>query len=69
MDGTGRRGRYRMSRRQQSLLGIFRVPLLVGILSLAGLILALLIEGSGEWLVAITVACPLAVIVWAYRRQ
>lgn len=50
---------------------VFRVPLILGLLSAVGLVSALLANGVWDWLSWCALATPLLAIVWAfrYRRQ
>lgn len=52
----------------QTLWAIFRWPLVLGVLSLAGLIGALLEDGLWDWLGAALIAGSVAAIVWARVR-
>ena len=61
-----------MSRRsggEQSLWAIFRVPLIVGVLSLIGLIGALLVEGPADGLFGLMLASTVVVTLWALMRR
>ena len=54
-----------MSRKDQSLAAIFAVPLALAVLSLTGLIGALLADGAWDWVGAALLATPVAAILWA----
>lgn len=45
----------------------YRIPLILGLLSSAGLIAALLVDGALEWLALAAIAAPL-VVVAGYLR-
>ena len=49
--------------RRQSLYRIFLIPLLVFIISVAGLIMALIVEGKADFLAGLAVAAPIAVLL------
>ena len=49
--------------RRQSLYRIFLIPLLVFIISVAGLIMALIVEGKADFLAGLAVAAPVAVLL------
>ena len=49
--------------RRQSLYRIFLIPLLVFIISVAGLIMALIVEGEADFLAGLAVAAPVAVLL------
>lgn len=49
--------------RRQSLYRIFLIPLLVFIISVAGLIMALIVEGKADFLASLAVAAPVAVLL------
>jgi hypothetical protein len=48
---------------------IFFAPAVLGVVSLAGLIFALLVDGPAEALAWISVGTPIAAIVWAWTRR
>ncbi len=50
---------------RQSLWSIFRWPLLLGVLSLTGLVGALLWDGAWDWLGPALIAVSAGVVVWA----
>ena len=54
-----------MSRKDQSLAAIFAAPLALAVLSLTGLIGALLADGAWDWVGAALLATPVAAILWA----
>ena len=54
-----------MSRKDQSLTAIFAAPLALAVLSLTGLIGALLADGAWDWIGAALLATPVAAILWA----
>lgn len=58
-----------MSRKDLSLWGIFRVPIVLFVLSLSGLIGALLEEGPWDWLFAALLASTVVVTAWALIRS
>jgi hypothetical protein len=39
-------------------------PIVIGILSAAGLLLALLYDGLGDWISCLMLLCPIATAVW-----
>ena len=49
--------------RRQSLYRIFLIPLLVFIISVAGLIMALIVEGKADFLAGLAVSAPVAVLL------
>ena len=54
-----------MSRKDQSLTAIFAAPLALAVLSLTGLIGALLADGAWDVIGAALLAAPVAAILWA----
>lgn len=48
---------------------VFRIPLLLGVVSGAGLIAALLVEGSLDLVFGALIAAPVVVILWKVARQ
>ncbi len=58
-----------MNKPRNSLARIFRVPLILLAVSLAGLVTALLVEGHGDVIAALAVAAPVATILFAYFRR
>ena len=58
-----------MSRKDQSLAAIFAAPLALAVLSLTGLIGALLADGALDLIGAALLAAPVAAILWARLRS
>ncbi|WP_375204356.1 hypothetical protein [Hyphococcus sp.] len=58
-----------MSKQRNALVRIFRVPLILFAVCLAGLVTALLVEGHGDIIAALGVAAPVAVTVFLYFRR
>ena len=60
-----------MNNGRNSLLRIFRVPLILFAASLAGLVTALLVEGHGDVIAALGVAAPVVTAIFFYfsRRR
>lgn len=58
-----------MKTHSHSLWEIFRTPLIVAVLSLIGLVGALLVDGPGDWLGASLLAVSVVVTVWALIRR
>lgn len=60
-----------MSRRDFGYRAIFGAPVIIGVLSLIGLVGALLDDGAWDWLGAALLAISLCAMVWAYvtRRR
>jgi hypothetical protein len=56
-------------RRRRTLSRIYRTPLLLGLVSLFGLIAALIVDGPTDLLWVAAVAVPLAAIGWAVTRS
>ncbi len=54
---------------RRSLWRVFGAPLLLGILSLAGLIWALLVEGPVDLVASLAAGCGLAVVAWTLVRR
>ena len=54
-----------MSRRPTSLVRLFGAPLLIALVSLVGLVSALMGDGVADWISWAGLAIPVAVIVWA----
>lgn len=52
----------------QTSWSVFRWPLLLGVLSLAGLVGALLADGLWDWLGAALIAASVVAVVWARAR-
>jgi FtsH-binding integral membrane protein len=49
-------------------LRVFGVPIVIGVLSLAGLLAALLLGDAGRYFAWVALGLPLAIIVWAFFR-
>ena len=58
-----------MSRRDLPFRAVFGAPLMVGVLSLAGLVGALLDDGAWDWLGTGLLASGLGTIVWALTTR
>lgn len=58
-----------MKPRTKTLAQIFRIPIIVTVVSLAGLIIALLMEGPADIAAAAAAAVPIVAIVWALFRR
>jgi len=58
-----------MSRKDLGLKAIFSAPIILFILSLIGLVGALLEDGLWDWLGAALLGTPLLVLVWALIRR
>jgi hypothetical protein len=56
-------------RERQSLWRVFRWPVLLGVLSLVGLVSALLGDGLWDALSWLTLFVPVAVVAWFYRAR
>lgn len=56
-------------RRAQSLWEVFAAPLVMGVLSLIGLVSALAGDGVADWLSWVALAVPALTVVWAMRRR
>ena len=54
-------------RKDQGLWTIFRWPLALGVLSLIGLVGALLTDGPWDWIFAALIATCVAAVVWCWR--
>lgn len=54
-----------MSRPYLSLWQVFRIPLAVAVLSLFGLVVALLDDGAWDWIGAAALGVSVAVTAWA----
>lgn len=52
-------------KRDQSLRTIFRWPLILGVLSLIGLVGALLTDGVWDWIFAALIATCVVAVIWA----
>lgn len=55
--------------RGHSARAIFAVPLLLGVLSLIGLVSALAGDGAADWLSWATLAGPVLAVAWAMRAR
>ena len=60
-------GRVRAQAR--SLWAVFAAPIVMGALSLLGLVSALAGDGAADWLSWGTLAVPVLAVVWAMRRR
>ncbi len=58
-----------MRRPRSSLRSVYGVPLLVGTVSAAGLIGALIGDGAADAAACAAVGAPLAVLAWVRRRR
>jgi len=58
-----------VSRRDLGYRAIFGVPILVGVLSLIGLVGALLEDGAWDWIGVALLGVSVAVISWALLRR
>jgi hypothetical protein len=56
------------SGRSRGWIGVFGVPIVLGILSLAGLLAALLFGDLGRYVSWIAVGSPVLVTTWAWLR-
>ena len=54
--------------KDQSLGQIFLWPLILGVLSLIGLVGALLTDGPGDWIFAALIATCVVAVIWARVR-
>jgi hypothetical protein len=59
----------RKSRSSGNWRTIYGGPLLLGVLSVAGLLTALLSEGAGRYFSWIAVGAPVAVTTWFFARR
>lgn len=55
--------------RARSHWEVFAAPLIMGVLSLIGLVSALAGDGPADWLSWATLAVPLMAVGWAMRRR
>jgi hypothetical protein len=55
--------------RSRSLWAVFAAPLVISVLSLAGLVSALAGDGLADWLSWATLAVPVLAVAWAMRRR
>ena len=58
-----------MSRKDLSLWAIFRTPIVLFVLSLIGLVGALLEEGAWDWVFSALLASTVVVTAWALVRS
>jgi hypothetical protein len=49
--------------------GVYGGPLLIGVLSIAGLLAALMSEGPGRYFSWVALAAPIAVTAWFFMRR
>jgi hypothetical protein len=59
----------RKSRPSGNWLTVYGGPLLLGVLSIAGLLTALLSEGAGRYFSWIAVGAPVALTAWFFARR
>ncbi|GAK34546.1 hypothetical protein AQ1_02445 [alpha proteobacterium Q-1] len=71
MAGAGMKDRQSRMSRPKRLRKTLKIPAIFFALSLAGLIWALLVDGSSDGLAALAAGSPLMALLWAllYRRQ
>src|SRR3546814_15461520 len=55
--------------RARSRWEVFAAPLIMGVLSLIGLVSALAGDGPADWLSWATLAVPVGALTWAMRRR
>lgn len=55
--------------RARSFWAIFAAPLIMGVISLMGLVSALAGDGPADWLSWVTLAVPVLAVIWAMRRR
>ena len=55
--------------RARSLWSVFAAPLIMGVLSLIGLVSALAGNGLADWLSWMALAMPILSVAWAMRRR
>lgn len=55
--------------RTRSLWTVFTAPLVIGVLSLIGLVSALAGDGLADWLSWAALAVPVLAVAWAMRRR
>lgn len=53
----------------RSLWTVFTAPLVIGVLSLIGLVSALAGDGLADWLSWAALAVPVLAVAWAMRRR
>ena len=59
----------RKPRASGNWLGVYGAPLIIGALSLAGLLTALLYEGAGRYFSWIALGTPIAISTWVFFRR
>ena len=59
----------RKSRSSGNWWTVYGGPLLLGVLSVAGLLTALLSEGAGRYFSWISVGAPIAITAWFFARR
>jgi len=59
----------RKSRSSGNWRAVYGGPILLGVLSIAGLLSALLSEGAGRYFSWIAVGAPVAITVWFFARR
>jgi hypothetical protein len=59
----------RKSRRSGNWLAVYGGPLVIGALSLAGLLAALLYEGPGSYFSWFALGVPIAITTWVFFRR
>jgi len=59
----------RKSRASGNWADVYGGPLVIGVLSLAGLLVALLFEGMGRYFSWIALGTPIAVTAWFFIRR
>lgn len=55
--------------RTRSLWVVFAAPLVMGALSLIGLVSALAGDGPADWVSWVTITVPVLAVAWAMRRR
>ncbi len=58
-----------MSKRKHRFRALWGAPLVIGLLSLIGLVSALAGDGLADWLSWLGLAVPVATVIWAMRRR
>ena len=56
------------SNRSRRIIGVFGAPMVIAVLTLAGLLAALLFDEFGRYFSWLAVASPLVVCAWAWWR-
>ena len=59
----------RKSRASGNWLSVYGSPLVIGMLSLAGLLMALLFEGAARYFSWIALGTPIAITAWVFIRR